>query len=66
MSYSFSFQAADDSHAVTIGSVSTAVLDRSGPSDSPYTGAHFGIFAQGTEGVPCSDEGRFTYAAFDV
>lgn len=47
-----------------LGFVSTHVLKRTRPFDSPYTGTHFGIFAQGSEGYFCVDPAFFVYVSF--
>lgn len=50
---------------IELGAVSTAVLEQSRPFDSPYTGTHFGIFAQGREGFLCADTAYFSYVSFE-
>ena len=60
-----SYQAGKDDHSVELKTLSTAVLERTRPFDSPYTGTHFGIFAQGKEGFLCADTAYFNYVSFE-
>jgi hypothetical protein len=59
-----SYQTSKNTQPVELGSVSTDVLERTRPFDSPYTGTHFGVFAQGKEGFLCADTAYFDYVSF--
>ncbi|WWD01008.1 hypothetical protein V866_007946 [Kwoniella sp. B9012] len=65
-SYSLAFQAQGSLDSTKLGQVSTAVLERRRLFDSPYTGPHFGLFAQGSEGFPCLEPAVFHRASFEV
>ena len=60
-----SYQAGKDDNSVDIKTLSSAVLERIRPFDSPYTGTHFGIFAQGKEGFLCADTAYFNHVSFE-
>jgi hypothetical protein len=64
-SYTLAYQTSAQIDPVVLGTLSTAVLERSRPIDSPYTGTHFGVFAQGSEGFFCQDSAYFSYASFE-
>jgi len=60
-----SYHVGKSSHPVELETLSTAVLERIRPFDSPYTGTHFGVFAQGKEGFHCADTAYFNYVSFE-
>lgn len=60
-----SFQVGKSNRSIDLKTLSTAVLERTRPFDSPYTGTHFGVFAQGKEGFLCADTAYFNYVSFE-